>query len=161
MDVRMLSKSPRKIDLVSMTDGNVYTFEDDGGSVVDGALLPNGKRQNLMRQLKKELPDGSPLYMARSPVSAVFTGDPIARVPVMTRADEKKLAENKAARDDTARIASERGKREAAAFLRAAARMAESGADVEAAVASLGKPRVAVGDGPPAAQKTGGDDGQP
>lgn len=80
-----LARRPRSIELVSATDGNTFTFVDDGAGVSDSGITPNGRRAQLIAAANKRLyVDGEliPAYFAAKKIDGIWKGDPLAAIPV-------------------------------------------------------------------------------
>jgi hypothetical protein len=93
-----LAQQPRIVSLVSITDGNVYDFKDDGVEGTPGSFgdtRPKQARQIIIAALNKKLKDGTPVYYAgrRRPgkqpgefefspdeIRPAFAGDPLVEL---------------------------------------------------------------------------------
>lgn len=53
IDDSTLAKTPRKVDLITVRDGHVKSFIDDGASITPDGAFPHGLRQNLLFALGK------------------------------------------------------------------------------------------------------------
>lgn len=112
-EIQELVRNPRTVELLSMLDGNVYSFKDDGASVTGDGVFPNGMRQQLLRNLQKQQADGSPVYVTLKKIAPLYDGDPVSRAAVFNDTLKAKLEENKAKRTAKLDYAAKRGLEEA------------------------------------------------
>lgn len=139
-----LAKAPRRVSLVCVSDGNVYDFPDDGGSVDEqGRVKNHSRRANLLACLAKLGKDGQPLYFAGqrkgdSPanwswesanVEPAYPGDPAAQAPKLGAQEIAKIKANLA----------KRAEMEASSARNSASEIAKLAAQASKAAAAKGK----------------------
>lgn len=110
--VKKLTRRPRVLSLVSVTDGSSYTIKDDGGGYKKGeGFSPNGHRMAALSLMTKKGRDGKPVFYAAERIAssdsfdadisykpkaieAAFPGDPLAEWPVLDDAALARLHAN-------------------------------------------------------------------
>jgi hypothetical protein len=108
-----LAVSPRKLSFVCVTDGYAYVKKDDGGSLVQNELRPNGARANIYALTSQVDKQKRPIWFAGErvveangevsykpkPIDPVFAGDPLASFPVLDADAIVRIKENQKKRE--------------------------------------------------------------
>lgn len=85
--VAALVRDPRPITLIRTWDGTEHTFHDDGASVTNDGVFPNGRRQHLFNTLAKTSKGPGkkgpeiPAFVLKEKPEAMYQGDPLPNGP--------------------------------------------------------------------------------
>lgn len=95
--IAALVRDPRPLVLIRTWDATEHTFFDDGASVTNDGVFPNGRRQHLLNTLAKTTKGPGkkgpeiPAFVLKEIPAAMYVGDPLPKGPTYAAyADEIK-----------------------------------------------------------------------
>lgn len=131
-----LARSPRKVTLVCITDGNARDFVDDGASVTADGVFPGGARQRLLACLRKVDGEGRPIYYSLARMAPIEDGRGGTAVPFLDAGAQKRLEANLVERKRTMGEGTRNGLADVRAFLKG---VAAADGDITKAIEAITK----------------------